>query len=460
MASHMSARELEGRLHALCEKHKVVGAVFGVYDGETIETAAYGSLNLDTGVACTTDSVFQIGSISKIFTATLLMQLLDEKRLELDDLVVSHLPEFALADRGAAQSITIRQLLNHTSGMDGDFFPADDPEGPSTKSYVRKMCLLTNLFQPGEGPVTYCNSGYVVAGRIVEKLTGRPWREAVMERICVPLGMTAAFADPKDALRYRCAIGHVSGSPDTDRVSPTRDPYLPLSAAAAGAALTMSAESLLLFAKAHLANDRHAARQILSARSVRRMREEKTSLPPFSRPGVTDWGLGWFLADTPDYQMAGHDGATLGQFAHLRIFPDKNVAFTLLTNSMSGDLWREIEAETMQSVLGILPVDDAPPREAFTFHAERYTGRYQNAAETFTIDAQSGGLRLRYTAALGALREFEAVLLPYRADVFELKAEGLPVDGSKVSFLFQDGEAKAQFVRMGIRMARQSQCHD
>src|SRR5690349_21018136 len=111
--------QLQSLLDELHDRHGVVGATLGVLKGDAIETAASGLLNLETKVECTPDSVFQIGSIGKIFTTTLIMQLVDEGRLALDDAVTRHLRDFTLADRAAARTITVRQLLNHTSGMDG-----------------------------------------------------------------------------------------------------------------------------------------------------------------------------------------------------------------------------------------------------------------------------------------------------------------------------------------------------
>ena len=92
----------------------------------------------------------------------------------------------ALADAGAAARITTRQLLSHASGMEGDFFPPDDAWGASAESYVRKMSLLPQLHDVG-AYMCYCNSGFVLAGRVIEVLAGRPWSQLVMERICTPL---------------------------------------------------------------------------------------------------------------------------------------------------------------------------------------------------------------------------------------------------------------------------------
>src|SRR5262249_4869528 len=150
---------------------------------------------------------------------------------------VRHLRDFTIADSKCARAITVRHLLNHTSGLDGDFFPMDDPEGPSTASYLRKMWLLPNLFAPGEGPMTYCNSGFVTAGRIVELLTGMTWQRAVTERIIKPLGLTHVAAWPHDTLRYRCAMGHIADPKDMKKVMTAPATYLALSAAAAGSVL-------------------------------------------------------------------------------------------------------------------------------------------------------------------------------------------------------------------------------
>src|SRR3954454_12246820 len=113
----------QGRLAALAEEHGVVGASLAIQSGSQVLTAATGVLNLETRHPVTPDSLFQVGSITKVWTATLAMQLVDEGLLELDRPVVSYLPEFRVADPDVTRTVTARQLLTHTSGIDGDFFP-------------------------------------------------------------------------------------------------------------------------------------------------------------------------------------------------------------------------------------------------------------------------------------------------------------------------------------------------
>jgi CubicO group peptidase (beta-lactamase class C family) len=438
-------------LDELRDKHGVVGATLGVLKDGAIDAAASGLLNLDTKVEATPDSVFQIGSIGKVFTTTLIMQLIDEGRLNLDDKVSAILREFTLLDREAARAITVRQLLTHTSGMDGDFFAPDDPEGPSTASYVRKMCLLPNLYPPGRGPVTYCNAGFVTAGRIVEVLTGMTWQEAVTRRITKPLGLTHVVAHLAQTLRYRCAMGHIFDPNDMTKTVMAPATHFSLSAAPAGALLSMSVASLLEFAKVHLADGRMGdGKMLLSEASARRMREELTPVPPFG--GVTHWGLGWAISLAPGYRMAGHDGGTIGQFSYLRTFPERGTAFALLTNSPSFTLFQAIEARLSPELAGASPPEE-PAKTAWTPQPDRYIGRYETITAVYAVEPADGGLAFRVTSKVG-FPGGEGMLEPWCNDVFALQAKNTPMDGQKIAFVGDNKSAPAEFIRIGLRMAR------
>jgi CubicO group peptidase (beta-lactamase class C family) len=130
---------LADNLPGLLAEHKVPGAAIAVLvDGEIVDFAA-GVLSKATGVEATTDSVFQIGSITKLWTTTLAMQLVDEGRLDLDAPVRRYVPEFALSDDSAAAAITVRQLMCHTSGFEGDLFTDTGTGDDCVERYVATL---------------------------------------------------------------------------------------------------------------------------------------------------------------------------------------------------------------------------------------------------------------------------------------------------------------------------------
>src|SRR5262245_37572093 len=178
---------LPALLEDAAKRCRVPGAALAVLHGETLFEAATGVVNAKTAVATTTDSVFEIGSITKVWTTSLVMQLVDEGRLELDAPVRRYLPELALADRAAAESITVRMLLTHTSGLDGDLFQGTGRGDDAVERYVLACAALPQLHPP-LAHWSYCNAGFVLAGRIVEKLRGRTWDEALRVQLLEPLG--------------------------------------------------------------------------------------------------------------------------------------------------------------------------------------------------------------------------------------------------------------------------------
>jgi CubicO group peptidase (beta-lactamase class C family) len=379
------------------------------------------------------------------------MQLVDEGKVDLDVPVRRWLPEFATADGAAAAAITPRQLLAHTSGLDGDFFPADDAAGPSAESYLRKMHALPQLHAAGEF-MTYCNAGYIVAGRLIEALRRTSWPNAVMDYVCRPLGMTHAFADPRESLRYRSAIGHLPDPLDASRLRLAPMPYLQLSMAAAGSVLSMSAADLLRFAGAHLRDGAIAGgRSLLSAAAARAMRQPHAEMLPFSRAGFSHIGLSWFLGEAGGRRVAGHDGATLGQMAYLHCVPELQLAFALLTNSPSTALFEEIRSRIFAEHAGITIAPEPTPVPV-EFDARRYAGVYENVAMRMELRLHDGGLAVSALPRNPGGVPFQARLRPFAADCFQIEAPDPALRG-KVLFVGDDG-GRPRYVRMGLRMAR------
>ena len=182
-------------------------------DGEITATGA-GALGKATGVEVTADSLFQIGSITKVWTATLVMQLADDRLLRLDAPVAEQLPGFAVADPEVTRSVTPRHLLTHTSGIDGDVFNDTGRGDDCLERYVAELSSVEQIHPLG-ATWSYCNSGFGVLGRLVEHLTGTTWDRALRDRLIEPLGLTHTVTLPEEVLLHRVAVGHV-GDPDED----------------------------------------------------------------------------------------------------------------------------------------------------------------------------------------------------------------------------------------------------
>ena len=142
------------------------------------------------------------------------MQLADEGLLDLDATVVTYLPDFGLADSEAARTMTVRQLLCHKAGFEGDIFTDTGTNDDCVQKYVETLKTDPQLFPPGE-MFSYNNAGYCVLGRIVEVLRGKPWDQALREHLFTPLGLTHAATDANSAILFRAAVGHLP-NPDAD----------------------------------------------------------------------------------------------------------------------------------------------------------------------------------------------------------------------------------------------------
>ncbi|HET6795185.1 MAG TPA: serine hydrolase domain-containing protein, partial [Acidimicrobiales bacterium] len=204
----VEAAELEKWLAEKIEEHGVPGAQLAVLDGDRVVEAAAGVLSLRTGWPVTTDSLFLPGSIGKLYTATLVMMLAGDGRLDLDAPVRSYLPGFEVADEAARDSVTVRNLLCHTSGFDGDHFVDTGRGDDALARYIDTCADLPQIAPPGR-IWSYSNSGYAILGRIVEVLSGAVFEDVLRSRLFGPLGLEHTVAFPEEALVHPTAVGHV-----------------------------------------------------------------------------------------------------------------------------------------------------------------------------------------------------------------------------------------------------------
>lgn len=444
---------LQTTLDRLRKEHDICGVSLAILKDGVVHAAASGWANAPERIEATPDTLFQVGSISKTFTATLAMQLVDDGLLDLDAPVRQYLPDFVTADQGSA-TLTVRDLMIHTSGMDGDYLPPDTETGGTAEGYVRGMRKLGQLHSPGEY-MAYCNSGYVVLQRIIEVLRNSNWNQLVLERICKPLGITRAITQPTEALRFRMAMGHGAAAKGSWPLAGLA--YLPMSMAGAGSVLSMTASGLLLYAQAHMQGPRRTAGKasILSQKSFRAMQTPQVLMPPYSRGTYTHMGLSWFLRPGKGAPAFNHDGGT-SQFAFLHALPKQNVAFALFINSPNATLPEELRRAIFTEVAGLPPEPQPTLLPAMKFDHQRYVGIYAGIFQTWkvsvgdtghlTLEIDTKGLPLRMTFNLRAVAPGQfAILNKPQVD-----------QGARILFLGeQDGRAK--YCRMGVRMIQRAE---
>ena len=451
--------ELPKRLKAGIRKYEVPGASIAVLRGGRVTgSAAAGVINLDTRVPATVDTVFQIGSITKPMTTTLVMSLVDEGLIELDAPVQRYLPDFRVADLLVSREVTVRDCLTHRSGIDGDFF-VDAGRGEDAPAKLLKMgTVLPSLFPIG-AKHSYCNFGFVVLGEIIARVTGMSWDDAMRTRLFEPLGMSHALTLPGDTLRFRSAVGHVPSTRKKGTWYVTRQPYLSLGQGAAGATPAMSVTDLLLFARMHMDGGRNAkGDKVLSARSVKAMQTRQIALQKHARNGITHWGLGWFLMDWHGKRLYGHDGATLGQFSFLRIVPEKNLAVAMLTNGGDAQgLYQEMFGTLMPALARVSEPQIPDPDPSLRLDLSRYEGSYANINGTYTFAQKGGELRgnFRPNGAEQDAPPLNAKLAFVDRQTAVLRTGDPVVD--RTVFLFSDlADDRYRYVCMGSRQYRRT----
>ncbi|MEV2271909.1 serine hydrolase domain-containing protein [Nonomuraea africana] len=432
--------DLRTNLETLAEAHGITGAVVAFAAGDEVAEAATGVLNSRTGQPATTGSLFQIGSVAKAWTATLVMQLVGEGRLDLDQSAQSVLPGLALPD-----PVTIRQLLAHTGGFEGDVFVDTGRGDDAIEKLVALLGEVPRLSPPG-AVWSYNNAGYVVLGRVVEVLRGVPYNQALRTHLIGPLGLTRTATSADEAILYSTAVGHAGGEPvPTWSLMRSNDP--------AGSSLAMTARDLLTFARTHLSD----GAGVLPARLARMMREPQVTLPDLGRP--SRWGLGWELQEWTGGTVVGHDGSTPGQAAVLKLVPEAGVAAVLLTNGGDPDpLVAELVAPVLSRIAGVVPpAPPTPPDPPLPFVVERYAGRYVSDVMAWEVAGDDEG-RLWVTvtplgamAAHGGSQTFELVRLRQDTFVFAQARGGVH---SAVAFL-GEGE-RARYLHTGRLNVRHS----
>ena len=372
----MSIEPVLETARARMEAVGIPGVAIGILDGGHETVHGLGVTSVEHPLEVDGETLFQVGSITKTFTGTLAMRLVEEGRLDLDAPVRTYLTELRLQDDDVAARATMRHLLTHTGGWVGDYFD-DTGRGDDALSL---MCeRLAEL--PQETPLgelwAYNNAGFYLAGRVLEVVTGRPFEEALGDLVLAPLGLERSFFFAEDVITHRFAVGH-------DREGKVARPWALARCTAPAGGLVSSVRELLRYARFQFGD----GDGVLRRESLEAMRE-----PAVPAAGFADWvGLTWYGKDYDGRQFVGHGGGTNGQISLLQLCPEEEWALAVLTNhDDGGDLTRAVFLEAIRERFGIT-VRDAEPVEATPEQLEEIRGTYDAALGTYDVRVVDGKL--------------------------------------------------------------------
>jgi CubicO group peptidase (beta-lactamase class C family) len=386
----MSQSTLSDFVENTVAEFKIPGVAVGIWaDGKEIY-ACHGVTSVDNPLPIDKDTLYTLGSISKTYTATALMRLVAEGRVELDAPVRRYIPELVLSDDQAAAEITVLNLLNHTSGLGWDLLVETGDGDDALEIYVAKLAELEMIAPPGTR-TSYSQAGYSLLGRVIEKVVGLPYEKAIASLVFEPLGLSHSFFSPIDVMTRRFAVGHNLGEDGTLSVSRVwrgprcRNP---------GAGVTSSAADLLKWARFQLGDGRaESGAEILPAEILHRMKEPTAVLQGSNLGDAI--GIGWFLRDVNGVRTVGHGGSAIGQFGELLIVPERNFAIVSLSNAGPNGMPfnQAVVRWALETYLGVteqepepLPYDETRAREI--------VGSYENDAMTGIIRTDGAELTL------------------------------------------------------------------
>lgn len=347
-------------------------ALLVVKDGEVVFAGGYGKRGAGSKPEADVDAdtVFAIGSITKSFTAMLVMMAVEQGVLELEDHPRTCLPDFTLADPEAAKKVTIRDLLTHRTGLgrtDLAWYA-----GGLTRDELLQVAYQAQPMAPLGTQTHYNNLMYVAAGECAAKALGGTYEALVAERIFAPLGMDGASID---AASLRGAENHAQGHARTDDAATpvpvkTIDPVAP--AGSINASVTTMAPWLQLMLGGGAVGDT----RLVSAASLQRIVSPHAQMGP----GV-QYGLGWVLDQWRGQRRVWHNGGIDGYYALVSMLPEHDIGFVLLTADDSADLEDFVTDRVFELAV---PADDQPAVDAAAEHVGTYgiVGGFQATVAT------------------------------------------------------------------------------
>jgi CubicO group peptidase (beta-lactamase class C family) len=381
---------------AKMKEYGVPGVALGVVADGHDNIRGLGVTNVEDPLPVTAHTVFPIASISKTFTATAMMRLVEQGKVDLRAPVRTYLPDFRVRDEAASRDVTIWHLLTHLGGWEGQVSGPD--RGTETlKNFVGSIADLMQIAPPGKA-WSYNNAGFSIAGRVIEVVTGTPINRAMRDLVFQPLGLEHAGTTAGEFIVQRFASGHTTRDGKTTLQRPFA---ASTSVTAGGVGLCMT--DLLAYARFHMGDGTAAdGTRVLKRESLEQMR----AVQAHKQGTDDDIGLAWHIRHVGPIRAFGHGGTLGGHILLLEIVPERSFAIAILTNANTG--WRliqDVEREALQSYLGAAYsanqaiahrglVETLPSAEPLAPQPDPapYLGTYARPSNSYVVRAEGGKL--------------------------------------------------------------------
>jgi CubicO group peptidase (beta-lactamase class C family) len=427
--------ELQQKVTELAQELEVPGVAVGIlHDGQ--EHAAYaGVTSLENPLTVDETTLFQFGSTGKTYTATAILRLVEQGKVDLDATVRTYVPELQLKDEDVARDVTVLHLLNHTAGWEGDLMDDMGNGDDALEKYVARMATIEQVTPLG-ATVSYNNASLSLAGRVIEKVTGSTFEEAMKELVLDPLGLSSTWFFPNDIMTRRFAVGH---NRQEDGTTKTARPWaLPRAGNPAGG-MSCNVADQLAWARFHLGDGTAAdGTRVLGADLLKRMQQPTVEMPGSALGDAV--GISWLLSEVGGAKVVAHGGTTNGQHSEFKLIPEHGFAVISLTNcgpngpQLNDRLWDW----AIEHYLGLKKVEPVPVRLPDSELAA-YTGRFETIAATVDITGHEGRLSAAVTIkpAMAAVLREQGEEIPEQPPILLAILEGYPD-----RYVVDEGDAK------------------
>lgn len=334
-----------------------------IYDNGTVTSLSAGLRDREQNAAADENTMYAIGSSTKAFVSAALCILCDDGKLTLDDPVVKHIPEFRMYDDYVTTHLTVRDILCHRCGMprhEFTWYPRMESLTPA--ELVRRIRYLKPN-APFRYTMQYQNHMFLLAGYLVERVSGQKWEEFVRERIFTPLGMDPVnFNAARDMAGYALAARPYAYDEEKDEIS--RIPYKDIEVMGAAGSINASTAQMAKWVALHLNNGKAGDKQIISEHMIRECRtpqmviSQDATAPVFGdMKKQSAYGLGWFTENYRGHFLVHHGGNIDGFSAMQGFLPDAGLGFSILTNLNGSSVRDALMYELIDQYFGHEQVD-------------------------------------------------------------------------------------------------------